>query len=227
MRRIITMMMIVLMAMTGRIATAQTTPADTLLLIDTDMGKITIRLFNDTPLHRDNFIKNVKEKRYDGLLFHRVIKQFMIQTGDINSKTAKPDDKLGDGDLDYTVPAEIVYPKYFHQYGMIGAAREGDDVNPQRASSAMQFYIVTGKFFTEMELDKMTKEKGIKFTPEQKQAYMLKGGSPHLDGAYTLFGEVLKGMNVVEKISLVTTNADDRPVKDIHIKSITFIKSKK
>lgn len=149
--------------------------------IDTDMGKIKVKLFNDTPLHRDNFIKNVKEHRYDGLLFHRVIKQFMIQGGDINSKDAPLDAHLGDGDLDYTIPAEFVYPKYFHKRGMLCAARTPDEENPEKASSATQFYIVTGKFFTEMELDKMTKEKGIEFTPEQKEAYMLEGGTPHLD----------------------------------------------
>ena len=188
---------------------------ETLVLIDTDMGKIKVKLFNDTPLHRDNFIKNVKEHRYDGLLFHRVIKQFMIQGGDINSKDAPLDAHLGDGDLDYTIPAEFVYPKYFHKRGMLCAARTPDEENPEKASSATQFYIVTGKFFTEMELDKMTKEKGIEFTPEQKEAYMLEGGTPHLDGNYTVFGEVIQGMKVVDKIQFVETNADDRPTKNI------------
>ena len=136
----------------------QAQEVETLVLIDTDMGKIKVKLFNDTPQHRDNFIKNVKEHRYDGLLFHRVIKQFMVQAGDINSKDAPMEQHLGDGDLDYTIPAEIVYPKYFHKRGMFAAARTGDDENPERASSATQFYIVTGKFFTEMELDKMEKE---------------------------------------------------------------------
>ena len=136
----------------------QAQEVETLVLIDTDMGKIKVKLFNDTPQHRDNFIKNVKEHRYDGLLFHRVIKQFMVQAGDINSKDAPMEQHLGDGDLDYTIPAEIVYPKYFHKRGMFAAA---------------QFYIVTGKFFTEMELDKMENEQGLTFTPEQRQAYML------------------------------------------------------
>lgn len=165
----------------------QAQEVETLVLIDTDMGKIKVKLFNDTPQHRDNFIKNVKEHRYDGLLFHRVIKQFMVQAGDINSKDAPMEQHLGDGDLDYTIPAEIVYPKYFHKRGMFAAARTGDEENPERASSATQFYIVTGKFFTEMELDKMEKEQGITFTPEQRQAYMLEGGTPHLDGKYTIF----------------------------------------
>lgn len=198
--------------------------AETIVLIDTDMGKIKVKLFNDTPQHRDNFIKNVNEKLYDGLLFHRVIKQFMIQAGDVNSKDAPMDKHLGDGDLDYTIPAEIIYPKYFHKAGMLCAARTGDDVNPERASSATQFYIVTGKFFTEMELDKMEKEKNITLTPEQKQAYMLEGGAPHLDGKYTIFGEVISGMKTVMKIQMVETNEDDRPLKNIKIKSMKIVK---
>lgn len=198
--------------------------AETIVLIDTDMGKVKVKLFNDTPKHRDNFIKNVNEKLYDGLLFHRVIKQFMIQAGDVNSKDAPMDKHLGDGDLDYTIPAEIVYPKYFHKAGMLCAARTGDDVNPERASSATQFYIVTGNFFTEMELDKMEKEKNITLTPEQKQAYMLEGGAPHLDGKYTIFGEVISGMKTVMKIQMVETNEDDRPLKNIKIKSMKIVK---
>ncbi|WP_435530258.1 peptidylprolyl isomerase, partial [Parabacteroides goldsteinii] len=160
----------------------QAQEVETLVQIDTDMGKIKVKLFNDTPQHRDNFIKNVKEKRYDGLLFHRVIKQFMVQGGDINSKDAPIEQHLGDGDPGYTIPAEIVYPKYFHKRGMLCAARTSDDENPERASSGTQFYIVTGKFYTEMELDKMEEKDNKTFTPEQREAYMLEGGAPHLDG---------------------------------------------
>lgn len=224
MRRILTMLFVSVFMLSLCPLHAQET--ETLVLIDTDMGKIKVKLFNDTPLHRDNFIKNVKEHRYDGLLFHRVIKQFMIQGGDINSKDAPLDAHLGDGDLDYTIPAEFVYPKYFHKRGMLCAARTPDEENPEKASSATQFYIVTGKFFTEMELDKMTKEKGIEFTPEQKEAYMLEGGTPHLDGNYTVFGEVIQGMKVVDKIQFVETNADDRPTKNIKIKSMKLIENK-
>ena len=201
----------------------QAQDARTLVLIDTDMGKIKVKLFNDTPLHRDNFIKNVKEHRYDGLLFHRVIKQFMIQGGDINSKDAPIEQHLGDGDPGYTVPAEIVYPKYFHRRGMLCAARTGDDENPERASSATQFYIVTGKFFTGMELDKMEKSEGRTFTAEEREAYMLQGGAPHLDNKYTIFGEVVQGMKVVDKIQFVDTNDEDRPLKNIAIKSMKIV----
>lgn len=211
--------------LTGLLASfhLQAQEVETLVLIDTDMGKIKVKLFNDTPLHRDNFIKNVKEKRYDGLLFHRVIKQFMIQAGDINSKDAPIEQHLGDGDLDYTIPAEIVYPKYFHKRGMLCAARTSDDENPERVSSATQFYIVTGKFYTEMELDKMEKAENKKFTPEERQAYMLEGGAPHLDNKYTVFGEVVKGIKAVDKIQFVETNEDDRPLKNIKIKTMTIV----
>lgn len=201
----------------------QAQDVETLVEIDTDMGKIKVKLFNDTPLHRDNFIKNVKEHRYDGLLFHRVIKQFMIQGGDIDSKDAPMDKHLGDGDPGYTIPAEIVYPKYFHKRGMLCAARTSDDENPERASSGTQFYIVTGKFYTEMELDKMEKNDQKTFTPEERQAYMLEGGAPHLDNKYTIFGEVVKGMKAVDKIQFVETNENDRPLKNIKIKSMKIV----
>lgn len=201
----------------------QAQDVETLVLIDTDMGKIKVKLFNDTPLHRDNFIKNVKEKRYDGLLFHRVIKQFMIQGGDIDSKDAPIEKHLGDGDPGYTIPAEIIYPKYFHKRGMLCAARTSDEENPERASSGTQFYIVTGKFYTEMELDKMEKSDNKTFTPEERQAYMLEGGAPHLDNKYTVFGEVVKGMKVVDKIQFVETNEEDRPLKNIKIKTMTIV----
>ena len=202
----------------------QAQEAETIVQIDTDKGKIKVKLYNDTPKHRDNFIKNVNDHLYDGLLFHRVIKQFMIQAGDINSKDAPIEQHLGDGDLGYTIPAEIVFPKYFHKRGVLAAARVGDEENPERASSASQFYIVTGKFFTEMELDKMEKEQGITFTPEQREAYMLEGATPHLDGKYTIFGEVIKGMKVVDKIQFTETNAEDRPVENIRIKSMKIVK---
>lgn len=194
-----------------------------IVMIDTDMGKIKVKLYNDTPLHRDNFLKLVNEGQYEGLLFHRVIKQFMIQGGDITSKDAPPEKKLGDGDMEYTIPAEIVYPKYFHKRGQLCAARTSDELNPEKASSGSQFYIVTGKHYTEMELDKMEKEKNVTFTPEQRKGYMIEGGSPHLDGAYTVFGEVIKGMKVVDKIQFVQTGENDRPLKNLKIKSMKIV----
>ena len=197
---------------------------ETMVLIQTDKGKIQVKLYNETPLHRDNFIKLVQAGQYEGLLFHRIIKQFIIQAGDINSKNAPLEQKLGDGELGYTIPAEIVYPRYFHKNGQLGAARTGDELNPEKASSASQFYIVTGNFYTERELDKIEQEKNIKLTPEQRQAYMTQGGAPHLDGAYTIFGEVVKGMKVVDKMQFVATDMNDRPLKNIKIKSMKIVK---
>ncbi|MDR2384745.1 MAG: peptidylprolyl isomerase [Tannerella sp.] len=194
------------------------------ILINTDLGKITVKLYNETPQHRDNFIKLVNERKYNGVLFHRVIKQFMIQAGDVTSVNAPADKKLGAGDLEYTIPAEIVYPKYFHKAGRLAAARIGDDKNAERASSASQFYIVTGKHFSDYELNKMEKENGKKLTSEEREAYKIEGGAPHLDGAYTVFGEVVKGMNVVRKIELLETDSNDRPRKNIKIKTMKILK---
>lgn len=196
---------------------------ETLVLIETDKGKIKVKLYNETPKHRDNFIKHVEAHLYDGLLFHRVIKQFMIQGGDISSKGAPMDKHLGDGELDYTLPAEFVYPQYFHRRGALCAARMPDDENPEKASSPNQFYIVTGKYYTDMELNKMEAEKGITLTEEQRKAYMLEGGAPHLDGNYTVFGQVVDGMKVVDKIQFVETNEEDRPTKNVAIKTMRII----
>lgn len=224
MKRLLTIMLIAIMALSVPFnqATAQE-EKETLVQIDTNMGKIKVKLYNDTPQHRDNFIKNVKENLYNGLLFHRVISQFMIQGGDINSKDAPADKHLGDGDPDYKIPAEIVYPTHYHKAGALCAARTSDEVNPQKESSASQFYIVTGKFYTSMELDKMEKNEGKKFTEAQRQSYMLEGGRPDLDNKYTVFGEVVKGMNVVLKIQQVQTNEEDRPLKNVVIKSMKIV----
>ena len=184
--------------------------------LETTMGNIVVVLYNETPLHRDNFIKLVKEGYYDGVLFHRVIKDFMIQGGDGNSKTAGPDDMLGDGDPGYSIPAEFVYPKYFHKRGVLAAAREPDSVNPERRSSGSQFYIVTGRLFNSEGLKMMAQRIG-KMTDEQIEAYTTVGGAPHLDGQYTVFGEVIEGMDVVDKIQYVRTNPFDRPLTDIRI----------
>ena len=205
-------------------AQAQAQAQETRVVIDTDKGKITVKLYNETPLHRDNFIKLVQSNQYNGLLFHRVIRQFMIQAGDINSKDALPETMLGSGDLDYTIPAEIVYPRYFHKYGQLCAARSSDDVNPERASSGSQFYIVTGKYYTDNELNKIEEERNVKLTAEQRHAYMFEGGIPQLDGEYTVFGEVEKGMKVVDKIQYVSTDINDRPLKNIKIKSMKIAK---
>lgn len=239
----------------------------TLVKLETTMGNITVALYNETPKHRDNFIKLVKEGVYDSTLFHRVIKQFMIQAGDPESKNAADTAMLGNGDVGYTIPAEF-NPKFFHKKGVLAAARQGDDVNPEKASSGCQFYIVTGRKFTEPQLLGMEnkindqreeaifdtlarqhmkeiyklrkagdnaallelqdsleaqasaladKEEKFRFSPEQIKAYTTVGGAPHLDGSYTVFGEVTDGMDVVDKIEIAKTNRADRPIDNIRI----------
>lgn len=188
-----------------------------LVRITTDFGDIVLKLYNETPAHRDNFLKLAGEGYYDGVLFHRVIRSFMIQGGDPNSKDAEPGQPLGNGGPGYTVPAEIV-PGLFHKKGALAAARLGDQMNPERASSGSQFYIVQGKVWTPEELDMMEQQRGQAFTAEQRQAYTTIGGTPHLDAGYTVFGEVVEGLDVVDKIAAVQTAPGDRPVQDVAMK---------
>ena len=247
---------------------------ETLVVMDTTLGKIKFKLYNDTPQHRDNFIKLAKAGQYDGLLFHRVIKDFMVQGGDVTSKDAPMNKQLGAGDLGYTIPAEFVYPKYFHKKGALSAARQGDNVNPEKESSGCQFYIVTGKVYNDStllgmehqmnqarlnnafnalaqkhmkEIYKMRKandEDGLydlqeklfaqaqeeaakrpdfHFTKEQVETYTTVGGTPHLDGEYTVFGEVVEGMDIVDKIQNVKTDRSDRPEEDVKITKVTVM----
>lgn len=253
---------------------------DQYVQISTTMGDIVVRLYNETPQHRDNFLKLVNEQFYDSLLFHRVINKFMIQGGDPDSRAAKPGQQLGQGGNGYTIPAEI-NDQFFHKKGALAAARQADQVNPKRESSGCQFYIVHGKTFSPKELtdmetskNKALKEKlfqkylnredkyelyqryqklvktrdrygirdfrkeidpiieeqfqemgGYKFSPEQQAAYTETGGAPHLDGDYTVFGEVIEGLDIIDKIAAVKTQPGDRPVKDIYI-SAKVIKRK-
>ena len=201
------------------------------VLLETNYGNIIIRLSDSTPLHRDNFLKLVKVGFYDSVLFHRVIQNFMIQSGDPNSKHATPGQPLGNGGPGYTIPAEF-RQTLFHKKGMIAAARMGDNVNPQKASSGSQFYIVQGKIFTDAGLDSTEKFRlnGRKIPTEQREVYKTIGGTPHLDQNYTVFGEVVKGMAIVEKIAKVQTssgNDRDRPLQDVRIIKAKLIKRKK
>ncbi|MFW5803763.1 MAG: peptidylprolyl isomerase [bacterium] len=236
-----------------------------IVLFETQFGDIKVKLFNETPLHRDNFIKLINEGFYDNLLFHRVIKNFMIQTGDPNSRDAKKGQMLGIGNPGYTIPAEI-NTRFIHKKGVLAAARQGDNVNPSRASSGSQFYVVQGQTYTDQQLDqvelhinsmnqkkifdslyiseinkidkkeltadkkeeivenckiltykKVSEIKPFKYTPEQREIYKSIGGSAHLDAAYTIFGEVIEGMDVVEKINNVLVDKNNRPENDIRI----------
>ena len=247
---------------------------ETVLKIETSMGDIKVKLYNETPKHRDNFIKLAKDGTYNGTLFHRVIKDFIVQAGDPESKNAPKGKMLGSGDVGYTVPAEFVYPKYFHKKGALSAARQGDEVNPKKESSGCQFYIVTGKVFNDSTLLNMEQQKNqnkvteafnalaqkhmkeiykmrkandqdglyalqdtlfiqaeaeaakqpdFHFTPEQIKAYTTVGGTPHLDGEYTVFGEVVEGMDIVDKIQQVKTDRSDRPEEDVKIINVSVI----
>jgi cyclophilin family peptidyl-prolyl cis-trans isomerase len=194
--------------------------------IMTDKGIIIVRLSDSTPLHRDNFLKLVKQKYYDSVLFHRVIKNFMIQSGDPDSKHAKPGAELGNGGPTYTIPAEFRI-SLFHYKGVIAAAREGDDVNPKKASAGSQFYIVQGKKFTDAGLDSLeTRRLHRKIPANQREIYKTTGGTPHLDQNYTVFGEVINGLAVIDSIAVVSTDSNDRPVKDVRIIKMKLIKRK-
>lgn len=250
--------------------TADVNKEDVTVKISTTMGDIRVRLYGDTPRHRDNFIKLAKEGFYDGVLFHRVINEFMVQTGDPESKNAPKGKMLGSGDPGYTLEAEFVYPKHFHKRGALAAARQGDQVNPDRRSSGSQFYIVTGKAYGAAQMEQMeaqlqmAQQQGIfqrlvgenrakiqemqrngdqaglmklqdeliaiteaeaaenpaTLTEEQRKAYSTEGGTPHLDGQYTVFGEVISGMDVVDAIQKVDTDRNDRPTEDVKIISV-------
>ncbi|ASZ10040.1 peptidylprolyl isomerase [Chitinophaga pendula] len=182
----------------------------------TPYGTMVIRLYDQTPLHRDNFIKLVKAHFYDSLLFHRVIDSFMIQGGDPDSKHAKAGQELGNGDVGYTIPAEFQLD-LFHRKGVLAAARED---NPAKASSGAQFYIVMGKRYTDAQLDKIeqTRLGGRKIPLDQREIYKTEGGTPFLDQNYTVFGQVIKGLDVIDKIAAVKRDKNNRPLVDVPMK---------
>lgn len=202
------------------------------VLFETTAGDFRVELFNETPLHRDNFVKLVSEGFYDSLLVHRAIYGFMVQMGDPTSRHAKAGESLGGGKVGYTVPAEIKFPELFHQRGMLSMAREPDEVNPERASSGSQFFIVTGRVYMAHELKPIESqvaaltEGKVRYTDRVRTAYENYGGTPHLDGQYTVFGRVVEGMRNVINMQMVQTDQNDRPVEDIRIIRATIVKQK-
>jgi len=184
------------------------------VLISTNYGDMTIALYDETPKHRDNFIKLTESGFYDGTLFHRVIQKFMIQGGDPTSKNAASGAMLGNGGPGYTIPAEF-NPKFYHKKGALAAARQGDNVNPNKESNGSQFYIVHGSPVKESDLKIYESRMKVKLSPEQIKDYTTVGGAYHLDGSYTVFGEVIQGMDVIDKIASVQKDNRDRPLKDI------------
>lgn len=242
--------------------------------VKTTLGDFVVELYNDTPKHRDNFVKLVNEGYYNGLLFHRVIRDFMVQTGDPDSRNAKPGQMLGSGDPGYEIDAEIICPTHINRRGALAAARTGDNVNPERRSSGSQFYVVTGRRFSDGQIDQMEQQANhargqeifnrlvkenrdtimslrrareteklnalqqklneqtlaelkanpFKYSEAQREIYRTQGGAPHLDGAYTVFGEVVSGMETIEAIEKVETGEADRPVKDVKIISMEIVK---
>lgn len=194
----------------------------------TTYGKIVVELYDDTPIHRDNFLHNVRIGAYDGVLFHRIIEDFMVQGGDPLTRPVEADDKvrkrLVDGaDSVNWLPAEIRLPQHFHKRGALAAAREGDEVNPERKSSHYQFYIVWGTTYTAEQLDQLEKRMQqiyhttATIAPEQREYYQQHAGTPHLDGYYTVFGEVVEGLDLIASMQAVATDASDRPIADIRI----------
>ncbi|MCQ2239506.1 MAG: peptidylprolyl isomerase [Bacteroidaceae bacterium] len=258
----------------GEVYTRSVAEGETVVLFETSAGNFKVKLYNETPKHRDNFIKLVKDKTYEGIIFHRVIKSFMIQAGDPTAKNVPPGEACGAGDIGYTVPCEIVYPKYYHKFGALAAARENDDVNPKRESSGCQFYIVTGQKWTQPKLEfkekelndarlkvyfdsisashhdeivslrkakavdklsalqdtmeaqakqKLQENPAFKITPEMLKDYTTLGGTPHLDNAYTVFGEVIEGFDVINDIQQVRTDRRNRPVDDVTIIKVSLV----
>jgi peptidyl-prolyl cis-trans isomerase B (cyclophilin B) len=197
----------------------------------TTQGNIVLRLYDSTPVHRDNFLRLVKSRYYDSILFHRVIQNFMIQAGDPNSKRAEPGQPLGNGGPGYTLPAEF-HISLFHKKGTLAAARMGDQVNPEKKSSGAQFYIVQGKTFTDSELDsiQVVRLNGYKIPAQHREVYKTIGGTPQLDQNYTVFGEVVKGLDVVDRIAATSTSKGqdrDRPLDDVRILEAKLVKRKK
>ena len=201
---------------------AQNSSEERLIKIATIQGDMVLKLYNETPAHRDNMIKLIQENFFENQLFHRVIKDFMIQGGDPQSVGAPAGMRLGNGGPGYTIPAEF-NPELFHKKGALAAARQGDAVNPQKASSGSQFYLVQGRVYTPEQINSFAQSGRATFTEESIKAYTTVGGTPHLDGSYTVFGEVVEGLEVLDRIAATPTDSRDRPLADV-VYSISIVR---
>ncbi|KLT64594.1 peptidylprolyl isomerase [Pedobacter sp. BMA] len=217
--------LLLLIGLLTTLSTFASKPKNQYIKIKSEFGECIIKLYNETPLHRDNFLKLTKDGYFNGTLFHRVIKDFMIQGGDPDSRNAKPDSLLGEGGPKYTIPAEF-RDSLFHKKGVLAAAREGDIINPEKASSGSQFYLVQGKVFTDEQLNSLEEKRLKHKIPDwQRLVYKTIGGTPHLDRNYTVFGEIISGLDMVDKIAMLTTDKNNRPKQDVKM-DITILKKR-
>lgn len=206
---------------------AQETAERPQVLVETSRGRFVLELYHETPIHRDNFLRHVQQGDYEGVQFHRVISGFMIQGGNLLSRELEHDAELPDDSVSGTLPAEILFPRFFHERGALAAARTANEVNPERRSSASQFYIVTGQYLTDYDLAQEVSKRPKTYNETQREAYKYQGGAPHLDGEYTIFGRLIDGWRTVDKIQHVEVNDDDRPRKPITIRRMTLLEGKK
>ncbi len=227
MKKILLFASTILFLLVADMATAQekapiTQAATTFVTFETNEGDFTIALYDGTPRHRDNFLKNVRAGSYTHTIFHRIIDRFVVQGGNFATKNATPETNVNEDPTSGKMPHEINPSLYYHNRGALCSAREGNEVNPEKQSSTHQFYIVTGTFYTDLDLDDIEKARGLTYTEEQRKSYKINGGTPQLDGEYTVFGEVVKGMDVINKIQSVKTDSNNRPKKDIIIEKLTI-----
>ncbi len=194
---------------------------------ETSKGDFTVELYNETPKHRANFLRLIDEKAYENVIFHRVIKNFVVQGGNLKTKTWDKESLLPEDSTAGVLDAEIIAERFIHERGALAAARQPDEVNPERKSSDSQFYIVTGKYYTDFDLDDIEQKNGLHYTPEQRERYMFKGGTPELDGEYTVFGRLIDGWKTIDKIQNLETDELDNPKKPVRIKRAYIVEAKR
>ncbi len=199
----------------------------TRVCFETNKGDFTVELYNETPKHRANFLRLIEERAYENVIFHRVIRNFVVQGGNLKTKTWDKESLLPEDSTAGTIDAEIMAERFIHERGALAAARQPDEVNPQRKSSATQFYIVTGKYYTDFDLDEFEEKNGLHYTPEQREHYMFKGGTPELDGAYTVFGRLIDGWKTIDKIQRLETDELDNPKKTVRIERAYIVHPKR